>query len=250
MAQAPRQSFRLWRPLARGAGVAFGLWLAASGAAGADGIAGAEYSRPVDRYHHDILGDVPEWGALRLRLRGGAVREIVLPETQIFEDIAPRLADLDGDGAPEVIAVQTSLSQGARLTVWGAEGQLLAATPYIGRSNRWLSPIGAADLDGDGAIEIAYIDRPHLAKLLRIWRYQDGKLLHVVDHAGLSNHKIGWGFIPGGIRKCAGQPPELITASGDWRQVVASRLQGGQVQSVAVGPFRGPESVDAALRCP
>ena len=37
-----------------------------------------------------------------------------------------------------------------------------------------LAPLGAADLDGDGKIELAYIDRPHLAKILRIWRFDDG----------------------------------------------------------------------------
>jgi hypothetical protein len=55
------------------------------------------------------------------------------------------------------------------LTPW-PDVRLLAATPHIGSANRWLAPIGAADLDGDGRVEIAYVDRPHLARTLRIWR--------------------------------------------------------------------------------
>jgi hypothetical protein len=46
----------------------------------------------------------------------------------------------------------------------------LASTPWIGQRFRWLAPVAAADLDGDGAMELAYVDRPHLARTLRVWR--------------------------------------------------------------------------------
>ena len=48
----------------------------------------------------------------------------------------------------------------ARLAVWGAGGRL-AAIPFIGTRFRWLAPLGAADLDGDGRVEIAYAETPH-----------------------------------------------------------------------------------------
>lgn len=211
-------------------------------------IVGAGYDRPVARYGHDILGDTPEWGALRLRMSDGQVRTHVLPGSEIFEDIAPRLADLDGDGSPEVIAVQTSVTQGARLSVWDQTG-LVAATPYIGRAHRWLAPLGAADLDGDGKIEIAYVEKPHLAKVLKVWRFDAGKLVLVTEQAGLTNHKIGWAFIAGGIRVCAGQGPVMVTASGDWQNVMETTLTGGRLRSVVRGAYRGPESLEAALSC-
>ena len=46
------------------------------------------------------------------------------------------------------------MTQGARLAIYDETG-LVSATPYIGRSNRWLAPLGAGDLDGDGNIELA-----------------------------------------------------------------------------------------------
>jgi len=245
---APRRPARLWHRLARGAGFAVCLWGGGGAAAFADGIAGARFDAPTTRYAHGVLGDAIEWGALELRLTDGTGRRLVLPETRVFEDIAPRLADLDGDGAPEVIVVESDSRQGARLAVYGPAG-LLAATPFIGRAFRWLAPVGAADLDGDGAVEIAYVDRPHLAKSLRIWRYRSGALQEVASLPGLTNHQIGWDFIAGGIRDC-GSGPEMITADGDWHRVMATGFGAGHYASRAIGVYTGPDSLRAALSCP
>lgn len=218
------------------------------GMAPAQVIFAAEYADPTDRYGHRVLGAGGEWGAMVLVLDDGTTRRVTLPENLVFEDIAPRLADLDGDGAPEVIVVESSLTKGARLAVYGAEGRI-AATLNIGTRNRWLAPVGAADLDGDGHVEIAYVDRPHLNQVLRIWRFRDSALTHVVDHARLTNHRIGWDFIPGGIRHC-GAFPEMITASHDWQRVMATQYRRGEVLSVGIGVYEKPDSLDAALACP
>lgn len=220
------------------------LW---PGMVAAEAVVTARYADPTERYGHRVLGTGGEWGALVLGLADGETRRITLPQHLVFEDIAPRLADLDGDGAAEVIVVESSLTQGARLAVYGPEGRI-AATPHIGTRNRWLAPVGAADLDGDGEVEIAYIDRPHLAQVLRIWRFRDGVLGHVADVPGLTNHKIGWDVIPGGIRAC-GEAPEIITAARGWQHVVATRYRGGKAVSVVIGDYSGPETLDAALAC-
>ncbi len=214
----------------------------------------AGYSDATDRYGHGILGDVWEAGGLRVStgMNGPCSLSIILPRHSVFEDTGPRIVDLDGDNRNEVIAVETHRKTGAALAVYGLRnGRLrkIAATPNIGHTHRWLAPVGAADLDGDGHVEIAYIDRPHLAKTLRIWRYRKGRLEHVADRSGLTNHKIGWDHIPGGIRDC-GTGPELITADADWRRIMASTLHGGQITSRAVGRYTGPDSLNAALTCP
>jgi VCBS repeat protein len=210
-------------------------------------ITGASYSAPTTRYAHGVLGDEIEYGALELQFADGSHRRFTLPENMVFEDLQPRLADVTGDGSPEVITVETSLTLGARLTVWNRDGRL-ASTPHIGRSNRWLAPVGAADLDGDGNIEIAYIDRPHLARILRIWRFEDGGLTEMAQQRGLTNHQIGQDFITGGIRDCDGTP-EIITVNTDWSRIIASRFDGTEISSRDIGAFNGAASADRALAC-
>src|SRR6056297_1279584 len=81
-------------------------------------IAAARYDSPTTRYAHGVLGDAVEWGALVLSLSNGEERRFTLPASRVFEDIAPRLADIDLDGTPEVVTVEASLANGARLAGW------------------------------------------------------------------------------------------------------------------------------------
>lgn len=285
--KAPRPPSRPWPARARGAGLALSLWLAGQAATACEaryperGLQGraaevafsnrtatgrhetwaprdaglrlfAAYAVETDEYGHGVLGRLRDAKALTIHVsRPGDPRitcpaEVTLPPGEVFEDIAPHLADLDGDGLPEVIAVRSTVTDGARLEVYDRRARLLAATPPIGTRNRWLAVLGAADLDGDGYMEIAYVDRPHLAKTLRLWRYRDGRLTEVTALPGLSNHRIGEEFISGGLRDC-GTGPELVLASGDWRQVVSVRQAGGwQVQPLA--PFSA-DAMAAALAC-
>ena len=207
-------------------------------------IVSASYAQPTQRYQHGVFGETEEWGALAFELSDGQRMILRLPETRVFEDIAPRLADVDGDGAPEMVVVETDLSLGARFAIYDEAG-FVAATPYIGQTHRWLAPIGVADLDGDGLVELAYIDRPHLARLLRVWRFQDGTLVEVAQAEGLTNHRFGDAAISGGLRDC-GEGTELITADASWSRTIASRLVGGRIESRTLS-----EGVDfaAALDC-
>lgn len=232
------------------------LWGGQVAATTPDSIVSARYTEPTTRYDHGILGDAVEWGAVEMVVDSclacaDRTRQTVtlrLPESRVFEDVAPRLVDVDGDGTVEVIVVETDLELGARLAIYAGHGGLLGATPFIGRTNRWLAPIGAADMDGDGLIEIGYIDRPHLARTLRVWRFADGRLTEVASLAGLTNHRIGEADIGGGLRDC-GQGPEMIVASADWRRVMAVQLVAGALTARDIGPHQDRSSFAAALAC-
>ncbi len=220
-------------------------------------ITKAEYAEPTARYDHGILGDALEWGALILRVdmcKGCDVRDmrrvtLRLPQSRVFEDIAPRLVALSGRDGPVAMVVETDLKRGARLALYD-EGGLIAATPFIGRTHRWLAPIGAADLDGDGQVEFAYVDRPHLAKTIRIWRYVEGSkdLLLVAELPGFTNHRIGWDHIPGGIRDC-GAGPEMVVADADMQSIYAVSFRGGAFSASRTGPNKGRVSFERALAC-
>jgi hypothetical protein len=203
----------------------------------------------VNPYGHGILGNTAEWTSITIEWTGNRKPFVWHLKDHIFEDVAPRLVDLDKDGRDEIVLVQSSFSKGGRLIVMGTglRPRMIAATPYIGRRNRWLAPIGIADLDGDGLMELAYIDRPHLAKRLRIWRFARGKLVHAADRDGLTNHKIGENVISGGVRDC-GAGPELITADANWQRVMATSFDGNVAKTRAVAGF-SVANLKIALGC-
>ncbi|MBT8459599.1 MAG: VCBS repeat-containing protein [Boseongicola sp.] len=215
----------------------------------AENVVDARYDGPTTRYAHGVLGDAVEWGELVLETDTGRSVRFVLPEERVFEDVAPRLFDVDLDGDNEVIVVEAHREVGARLAIYDVEG-LVAANSYIGRPNRWLAPIGvgAADFDSDGFVELVYVDRPHLAKTVRVLRLIDGELRFVASFPGVTNHRIGERDIAGGIRDC-GYGPEMIVASVNWERVLALGFKGLKFSLEEVSPHEGRESFARAMAC-
>lgn len=272
--KAPRRHPVAWRHLARGACTGLLLWVGLAGAAEAcrvsplgkpnvvdgsvvtDGGYTAWYTDLTDRYRHGVLGDALEPTTLHLLSDDTSAScglSIVMERPYVFEDLAPRLFDLTGDGIPELVTIRSHERLGAQVAVFGQtrDGnalELVAETPHIGTANRWLAPAGIGDLDGDGAFEIAFVDRPHLAKTLRVWRYEAGMLREVATLAGVTNHRIGEDFITGGLRDC-GERPEMILVEANWRNVVAVQFRGGELEVERIGRIDGPTSVTRAMTC-
>jgi hypothetical protein len=165
-----------------------------AGASSGD-IRRAWYGRPTTRYGHGVLGDRIEAGSLVTEDAAGKRYEYVLPETHVFEDITPRLADLDGDGRNEIVAIRSSLSSGAAVAVLGLrDGRLglLDATREIGRANRWLNIAGIADYTGAGVPVVAWVETPHIGGTLKMAAFEDGRLnVFANTYSGFSNHFIG-----------------------------------------------------------
>lgn len=157
-------------------------------------IGGAWYAGRTTRYAHGILGDDIEATILRVATRDGQYLKLTLPETEVFEDRYPRLADLDGDGTTEIVTIRSSVTHGASVTVYGVQDDRLvlrAATEFIGRANRWLNIAGIASFRGGKGQEIAYVQTPHIGGTLFFYAYEGGKLVKVGESGGFSNHQIG-----------------------------------------------------------
>lgn len=164
------------------------------------------------------------------------------------------MVDLDGDGAPEVVTVVSLPGEGAALWILGVTGGnvgILAQNAPIGQHHRWLAVAAIADLDGDGRIEIAYVDRPHLARILRVVEVGTGagqwSLTEEASAPGHTNHHFGSPVIEGGLRLCDGA--EVVTASADWTRILATRLEGGALLSRDIGRYAGQDSMAVALTC-
>jgi hypothetical protein len=149
---------------------------------------------PTGIYGHGILGDRIEASGFRVVDHTGARFDLVLDGQSVFEDLRVRLVDLTGDGEAEFVVIRSTLGGGAALAVYrfGDAGiEPLAESPAIGQPNRWLNPAGAADFDGDGAVEIAHVETPHIGGVLRVYELGADGLKPEHSAAGFSNHTIG-----------------------------------------------------------
>lgn len=154
----------------------------------------AELIGPTSRYRHAILGDAIEASGFSLLYGEGRRASFELDKGSVFEDLRVRLIDLSGDGEAELVAIRSYLDGGAALAVYGLrDGKIvsLGETPAIGLSNRWLNPAGAADFDGDGDLEIAYVETPHIGGTLRFFSLTEQGLVEEQAIHGFSNHAIG-----------------------------------------------------------
>lgn len=215
----------------------------------------ARLIQPTGRYDHAVLGDALEWGGLELGINTclGCAKDrlqtltITLPVTRVFEDVTARVADLDGDGRAEVIVVETDLARGGSLAIYDARGKR-AATAFPGQTHRWVAPAGVGDFNGDGRIEIAYVDRPHLAREVVFLRYHSGNLTEIARAAGFTNHRIGDALISGGTRRCGGRDT-LVLANGEWSRVMELWLDAGRVRTSDLGVLRDNHALSRAMRC-
>lgn len=209
------------------------------------------YDGATGRYAHGVLGDAIEPSVLYAADENNCAQKIVLDTDHVFEDLSPRLANIDGKPGNEIVTIRSHQRYGAQIAVYQLQDNtlsLLTTTPYIGTSNRWLAPVGIADFNNDNEMDIAFVDRPHLAKVLRVWSYRDGELVQIANKSGYSNHRIGEAFISGGIKQC-NEIVTMITADAFWSRVLETQLKNGELVSDDVGPFAGQESLNQALQC-
>ncbi len=161
---------------------------------GARDIRATWFASPTERYDHGVLGDHIEAAALKVETAAGEILSHELSGESVFEDLTPRLADIDGDGRDEIIAVRSYVDRGAAVVLFGIrDGELvrLAESDPIGMPNRWLNPIGAGDFDGDGTSEIAVIQTPHIGGILILYRWQGERLTETARRFGFSTHAMG-----------------------------------------------------------
>ncbi|MCZ6629235.1 MAG: VCBS repeat-containing protein [SAR324 cluster bacterium] len=151
-------------------------------------------SGPTRRYPHGILGDQVEATRLEVLTVTGLALKFTLDGNSVFEDLWPRVVDIQGDGQDEVLVLRSRLNEGSSAALFGVVGtrlMLLAESEPIGKANRWLNPIGVADFDGDRRREIAVVITPHIGGTLTLFERRGSRLVKNHSKFGFSNHAIG-----------------------------------------------------------
>ncbi len=168
-------------------------------ASGTRDIGWAWLASPTARYPHASMGSPVHAGSLHVLSRMGQAYRIELPKQRVFEDLQPRLVDLDGDGLDEIILIEADAERGAALVSYGLRSsgnekvQLieLARSSFLGLPFRWLNPVGFADFDGDGKLDIASVTTPHIGGVLTLYRYAPPRIEPFAKTMDVSNHQMG-----------------------------------------------------------
>lgn len=154
-------------------------------------------SGPTDRYDHAVLGDALEASGVEAVRGDGAgsteVSDVVAVEApDVIEAVSPMLADVDGDGALDIVVTQSNADSGARIVAYSLDGEVIAASEPIGTGNRWLNLLAVAPTGPDGAVEVIAVRTPHIGGTLEFFRDDGaGRLERVATADGYSTHVIG-----------------------------------------------------------
>jgi hypothetical protein len=219
-------------------------------AVGNNDIAMAWLAEGTDRYPHGLLGDKIEASALRVLTASRAPVDFVLREDSVFEDVAPRLVDIDRDGRDEILVVRSHQEAGASLVLLGLRGDRLvrlAESQAIGAPNRWINPIGVADFDGDGQVEIAAVETPHIGGQLLIYKIEGRRLREMARFVGYTNHVAGSAELGMSAVFDANEDgiPDIVLPSQDRRELRAVSFAKGNL--AILESLKLPRAVTTAL---
>lgn len=166
---------------------------------------------PTMRYPHKALGSATHAATLHALVASpqGTLQELVyrLPLNRVFEDLTVRLVDLDADGRDEMVVIESDALRGSSVVVLGLRAQPPAKTSAktksamaiaeiarsapTGGTFYWLNPIGVADFDGDGKLDIASVTTPHVGGILTLYHYRPPLLEPFAKVMDVSNHRMG-----------------------------------------------------------
>jgi hypothetical protein len=206
-------------------------------------------TQPTSIYPHDALGSAVHAGAVTISERrpvepGPDPRPVPIMVSRleagpgaVFEDRAPRLADLDGDGTPEVVTIKSYRDRGAALAIIAKRDgrwNVVAETPPIGEPQLWLNPAGIADFQGTGQPQIALVRTPHREGVVEIWAYESGKLVRRAEKAGYSNHASGQTAQDLAAVVDLGGGPALAIPSLDRRSLAILSFKGGTAEHARI----------------
>ena len=151
-------------------------------------------TEPTTSYDHSIAGDDLEASAIVLvetDPEQRVTKTIPITAPDVIEGISAIWADVDNDGAREVIVTLSNRQTGARIVVYREDGTLLAESQPIGLGYRWRHQIAVAQFEPNKPPLLVDVRTPHIGGIVEFLELNDGKLVNVKEYRGFSTHSIG-----------------------------------------------------------
>ncbi|MGL1832640.1 hypothetical protein ACKVEX_03425 [Rhodocyclaceae bacterium SMB388] len=216
----------------------------------AERIVEARYVEPVQRYGHFALGRPHEYARVVATTDAGRELALELPADEVFEDLVPRLVGFTTDGPTELLVIVSARGTGARLALIGLDDgalRIVAQSAPIGTPNRWLNPVGVADLNGDGVAEVAAVTTPHIGGVLRVYRRVGERLTELASLSGFSNHVYGSPELDLSRPATIGGRMQLLVPDLRRTSVVAITLENGRLVETGRCRLAAPVTDSSAL---
>lgn len=203
----------------------------------------------TDRYRHAVLGDDVEGGSVAVVDVDDGLAErtrIVPPGEGVIEGLSPMLADVTGDGEPEVVVTVSNDPGGARLAAYRPDGSRVATSETL--SAGWRHQLAVAPFGPGDAPEVAAVRMPHVAHELQFFR-RDGEDLRVAaSQGGYQSHTIGSRNLDGAVAGDLdgdGRPEVLLPTTARDTLAAVRRTDGGAREAWTV-PVGGELSTNVA----
>ncbi len=145
---------------------------------------------PTTAYGHAVLGDGVEARGIAV-LRGEDVVVVEAPDGAVHEQRGALWADLDGDGADDLLVTRSDPVAGARLVALTTDDLARRVLgPPVGTGNRWRHVVAVAPVEG--VPHVVEVVTPHLARTLRVSRVEGDELVATLEvDTDLVTHTIG-----------------------------------------------------------
>ncbi|MBN1667587.1 MAG: hypothetical protein JW862_10880 [Anaerolineales bacterium] len=208
-------------------------------------------SRPTTQYPHGVLGDAIEAEGITwvdTRFHPIISKEILIPEGDVIEGIAPIWVDMDGDGSREIIVTQSNPQEGARIVIYREDGSVFAESRSIGQGFRWTHLIAVGQFIEGGPREVATVRTPHIGGVLEIYGLEGNQLVIQAELGGYSSHQIGSRNLDGAVvvdLDGDGQF-EIIIPDQEQTSVAAIQLVDGHLHEAWIEALQGKINTNIA----
>ncbi len=148
-------------------------------------------TNPV-QYHHGVLGDHTEARGIAIIETSPQITvqtQFMAPDSSVIEGVGAIWKDLNGDGDLEIAVTLSNNTEGTggKHAIFNENGKLLASGQDI-KPDGWRHLLLAFKQEDSDNVLLAAIQKPHVDRLLNIYKWAGDSLLVIAQLHGFSTH--------------------------------------------------------------